>query len=280
MCPVFLPLPTVNGRPSGKHLLLFISHNRGCQYYIGTYDTARDLFLPESHGRMSWRDKSYFAPEALIDGKGRLLVWTWLLDNRKDAYARYGWTGVYGLPRSVYLTTEGGLGIVPAEELKAQRLNECVWDALRLAAGQSKVLAGFPGAQCELELVLDSASATNFALKLRRAPDGGEETVFSYDAGAGELVFDGTRSGDQDIEKFCAHVPVERAPFTLGTGEELKLRVYVDGPVIEVFANDRQAICRRVYPRLSSDQVEISARNGPVNCRKLRAWEVSPTNAY
>jgi len=32
---------------SGKHLQLFISHNMGCQYYVGSYDTQRDLFVPE-----------------------------------------------------------------------------------------------------------------------------------------------------------------------------------------------------------------------------------------
>ena len=88
------------GHSSSADLLLFISHNRGCQYYVGTYDTAADRFLPESHGRMTWRDKTYFAPEALVDGKGRLIVWTWLLDNLKKSFANQGWTGVYGLPRT------------------------------------------------------------------------------------------------------------------------------------------------------------------------------------
>jgi beta-fructofuranosidase len=37
MCPSFLPLPlsSEGGQVSDKHLLLFISHNMGCQYYIG-----------------------------------------------------------------------------------------------------------------------------------------------------------------------------------------------------------------------------------------------------
>ncbi len=45
MCPSFLPLPSRpdGGKPSGKHLLLFISHNKGCQYYIGTYRDDRSM---------------------------------------------------------------------------------------------------------------------------------------------------------------------------------------------------------------------------------------------
>ena len=77
MCPSFLPLPRSRegGPPSGKHLQLFISHNMGCQYYVGRYDTERQVFLPEGHGRMSWVDNTFFAPEALIDGNGRQIMW-------------------------------------------------------------------------------------------------------------------------------------------------------------------------------------------------------------
>ena len=55
MCPSYLPLPSSpeGGEMSGKYLQLFISHNLGCQYYIGDYDTQRDLFIPENHGRMT-----------------------------------------------------------------------------------------------------------------------------------------------------------------------------------------------------------------------------------
>ena len=71
MCPSFLPLPSRadGGEPSGKHLLLFISHNKGCQYYVGDYDTQADRFMPLNHGRMSWVDNTYFAPRRLSTGR-------------------------------------------------------------------------------------------------------------------------------------------------------------------------------------------------------------------
>ena len=56
MCPDFFPL-------GDRHMLLFISHNRGCQYYIGRYED--DRFYPEKHGRMTWVDEAFFAPESL-----------------------------------------------------------------------------------------------------------------------------------------------------------------------------------------------------------------------
>jgi len=97
MCPSFLPLPSSpdGGEPSGKYLLLFISHNKGCQYYVGSY--RNDRFYPDNHGRMTWVDNAYFAPEALIDGDGRQIMWAWIFDDRPDSLKNfYGWTGTYG----------------------------------------------------------------------------------------------------------------------------------------------------------------------------------------
>ena len=86
-----------------------------------TYDTQRDLFLPETHGRMSWVDNTFFAPEALIDGRGRQIMWAWLTDNARseidDAIAD-GWCGVYGLPRVLWLGEDDTLRLAPAPELR------------------------------------------------------------------------------------------------------------------------------------------------------------------
>ena len=103
MCPSLLPLfdAQENGSFTGKYLQLFISHNKGCQYYVG--ELRNERFIPESHGRMTWADGAYFAPEALIDDKNRHIVWTWLRDNLTDDFKHYGWSGVFSLPRALWL---------------------------------------------------------------------------------------------------------------------------------------------------------------------------------
>ena len=93
--------------PDFHHLLLFIAHNKGCQYYVGDYKD--DHFFPDNHGRMTWIDNTYFAPEALIDGKGRQIMWSWLTDNPGGEKER-GWSGVYGLPRTLWLGELFGSG--------------------------------------------------------------------------------------------------------------------------------------------------------------------------
>ncbi len=274
MCPSFLPLPasSAGGPPSGKHLLLFISHNKGCQYYVGDY--RDDRFFPNHHGRMSWVDNTYFAPEALLDAQGRQIMWAWLTDNPSGEKEK-GWSGVYGLPRSLWLGEDGTLRLQPVKELEILRCHEQSWNNLALADGETKPLTGVAGDSCELGLEMEAGTAQRGGLKVRASAAGEEETLVYYDAARNELVFDSTRSGS-DGRKV-----VERAPFALKPGEPLKLRVFVDKSVVEVFANDRQAIGRRVYPaRDDSLGVSLFAGGGSARFKTVKAWDMMPSNPY
>lgn len=280
MCPSFLPLPSSKegGEPSGKYLQLFLAHNRGCQYYMGEYDREGDCFLPERHGRMSWNDTACFAPEALIDGKGRQILWVWLNDNPPKEEMQ-GWSGVYTLPRLLWLRPDGQLGIAPPPELETLRVpgRECtqvLWRGERLGEMEvSEPLEGVAPLSCEVILEADPKGGLVGAA-VRCAPDGSEYTLVYYDARKQELVIDTTHSGtpERRLE--------ERAPLALEEGEKLTLRVYVDRPVIEAFANDRQAVVRRTYPR-KPDSIQLRLlREGGASVDRMHAYELSPSNPY
>jgi beta-fructofuranosidase len=274
MCPSFLPLPSNadGGPPSGRHLLLFISHNRGCQYYIGDY--RNDHFFPENHGRMTWVDNTYFAPEALIDAQGRQIMWAWLTDN-PSGEKESGWSGVYGLPRTLWLGDDCTLRLQPVKELETLRRHEKSWRDMTVADGATKPLEGVVGDACELGMEIEVGTAQRCGLKVRASSKGEEETLLYYDAGQKELVFDSTRSGWEGRKA------VERAPFALRPSESLKLRVFVDSSVVEVFANDRQAIGRRVFPtRNDSLRVALFASGGSAQCKSINAWEMMPANPF
>jgi beta-fructofuranosidase len=274
MCPSFLPLPSSpeGGPPSGKHLLLFISHNKGCQYYVGDY--RNDRFIPNNHGRMTWVDNTYFAPEALIDAQGRQIMWAWLLDNPSGEKEK-GWSGVYGLPRSLWLGEDGALRLRPVKELETLRGREKSWGDFEIAGGETKRLQGMTGDACELALEIEPGAAQRCGLKVRASAGGEEETLLYYDAEKKELVFDSIHSGGDGRKA------VERAPFVLLPGESLKLRVFVDKSVVEIFANDRQAIGRRVYPvRNDSLGVSLFASGGNARFKAVKAWDMAPSNPY
>ena len=74
---------------------------------------------------------------------------------------------------------------------------------------------------------------------------------------------------------------MERAPFELAVGETLDLDVFVDRRVVEVFANERQAISRLACPKSTEALgVVLSAKDGPATYGSVETWELAPTNPY
>ena len=103
----------------------------------------------------------------------------------------------------------------------------------------------------------------------------GAHLLLHYDTDARQLCFDATDSGTQ------GRPVLERAPLELAPDEPLQLRVFIDKSVVEVFANDRQAITRRVYPHSdASDGAALFARGGSAACSAIRAWDMMPSNAW
>lgn len=269
MCPSFLPLPDRNGQPTGKWLQLFIAHNKGGQYYIG--EMKDETFYPEQHGRFTWKDNTFFAPEALIDEKGRQIAWFWLLDNVNELTERYAWTGVYNFPR-VFWYEDGCLYMAPAEELSLLQYN-----AQSFAAGQvgsSVPLSVKNGRSFRLRASIDLKDASRAGFAVRIDEESGERTEIYYDRARGVLVFDAENSGAYGRKIR------EEAPFEVQEGEKLTLDLFVDQSVVEVYANERQAVCRRVYPTNPSAAIGVCALSDGADFGTVQAWEMSPTNLY
>jgi len=276
MCPSFLPLPMSQdgGKASGKHLLLFISHNRGSQYYVGDYSNNR--FFPDNHGRMTWNDNAYFAPEALIDEQGRQIMWSWIFDDRPDSLKTYyGWTGTYGLPRSLWLGEDGTLRMRPIKELETLRLNKKTISNLTVNSDKELKLNELGSKLLELEVKIEPNKASQFGVKVCVSEDGREETLIYYDSKDQKLKVDTRKSGLEFGRKI-----IEEAPLELKQGEPLILRIYVDKSIVEVYANDRQAIARRIYPTLEGTGVKLFSKGDNISVGSINAWELSPSNSY
>jgi len=111
-----------------KHMLLCLSHWLGARYYLGEW--KNEQFHPTFHERMSWVDNAYFAPESLIDDRGRRIMWAWHMDKHWIRNERgfklhtdFGWSGTMGLPRVLTLGDDGMLRMNVPEEIKRLRYN-------------------------------------------------------------------------------------------------------------------------------------------------------------
>jgi sucrose-6-phosphate hydrolase SacC (GH32 family) len=259
----------------GKRMLLCISHRLGCRYYLGQW--KKEQFHPEFHERMSWVDNAFFAPESLLDAKGRRIMWAWIFDQRGERARRAsGWSGEMSLARELMLGEDGRLRMRPVEELQQLRCNEKMVENVAVEADKEVVLDKIAGNTIELLVEIEPQGAKQCGVKVCRSPDGAEQTLVYYDAADKKLKIDVTRASLGEGPK-----NVEAGPFELKEGETLTLRVFVDRSVVEAFANDRQAAMRRIYPtRADSVGVSLFSQGGAAKVRRVKAWDMAPSNPY
>ena len=272
-----------------KHVLLCISHKKGCRYYLGRFEGER--FHPESHHRMNWPGGTCFAPESLLDGKGRRIMWTWVLDRRpRSRITQLGWSGTMSLPRVLSLDPAGTLRIEPPAELSCLRLNHRRVENVKVTPEAEVPLPEVHGDCLELMIEMTPGDAAELGVKVRCSPDGEEQTAISFRPSAKRLRIDVARSSlDSEIvhQTFCMTsaenpaVTAQEAPFELGSGEPLRLRVFLDRSILEVFANGRQCVTQRIYPtRPDSLGVSLFSRGGSIAVRSLDVWDMAPANPW
>ena len=276
-----------------RHMLLFMSHHTGAQYYLGRWENEH--FYPETDGRMNWPGGPLNAPKSILDGKGRRLMWGWVCEGRTQAEQRAaGWAGILSLPRELSLDTGGELRIVPAVELETLRFNHRQRADIHLNDGEELVLTEIKGDCLEFRLTMETHGAVDLGIKVRCAPDGSEQTAIVWNPSNRVLTIDTRLSSlradilhpwprpwatvfSDPLGRFeeTRHVDVQEAPLEMTAGEALELRVFLDRSVLEVFANGRQCLTQRIYPdRDDSLGTVLFSKGGQAVVKTIEAWDM------
>jgi len=270
-CPDFFKL-------DNKWVLVCISHTRGARYYIGDWNGKQ--FKPEYHHRMNWPGGSMFAPETLLDNKGRRILWAWVLDRKSGVSS-----GTMSMPRVLTLSKDKkSLNINPAKEIESQRYQPVSEQPFTVAAQQSETLKNVSGNILEMDLLIDPLKAKRFGVKVFCSEDGQEQTPIIIDIEKKILQIDMRTSSltKPDYNEFvmireAKPMETEDAPFELQKGEKLHLRVFLDKSMLEVFANGRQCITQVIYPTLKDAvHVRVFTEDAPIKVESLKSWKLFP----
>ncbi|MNT45266.1 Levanase precursor [compost metagenome] len=133
---------------------------------------------------------------------------------------------------------------------------------------QALAIAPAPGQALDIVAKFQPGSATGFGLKVRTGTNG-EETVIGYDAVAGEVYIDRSKSGDASFNaSFAAR---HTAPLPLRTGT-VDLRIVVDTSSVMVFAGNEVVLTDQIFPQPSSNGVALFAVGGAATLKELTIW--------
>ena len=228
---------------------------------VGRYENQR--FFPESE---TVYDAGYgYAPLTHVDDQGRRLIWAWLRESRSvDQQKQAGWSGVQAIPRLLSLDSKHRLVSHPVPEIEALRR-----DGFHAEAGDL-IDEDLPlrGLALDIEAEFDATAAETCGIELARSPDGREKVAITYDAGSAALRV----SRHYAVEDSALESEAQGLAHRLDPGENLRLRILLDGSVIEVIANGRSRVTSRFYP--SSSESNGLRVISPEAVRALDVWEM------
>jgi beta-fructofuranosidase len=243
-CPLFFPL--------GDRWVLIVSPHGPVQYFVGDLDAEAMRFRPRQRGIVD--HGNYYAPNGLEDATGRRLLWGWVNDFPRGR----GWNGCLSLPRVLTLGPDDTLRQQPAPELAKLRAGPPTEQRFR-PPPEGIVSRHVQGDALEIRAEFVPGDAKEVGLRVRRSADG--------TAGV-PIVFDGKQ----------LDVAGRKAPLTLGPDEKaLRLHVFVDHSVVEVYANGRVCVTRVVRVARDAPGVEVFARGGKAT---VTLWGVPLGSAW
>lgn len=234
-----------------------------------------------------WYPGGVHAPTATPDGKGGVIA----LFNINVGKPTPGWNQILSLPRRLTLVGKDELMQAPAGGIESLRCDHRHVDAQVLPANREVVLDGVGGKAIEITAEIDLENAQMVELNVLRSPGKEEFTRIAFYRQRGYVDWDRSdgwarfhESRDSLIvidTSYTSELPdvesraPEIAPVHLPPGETLKLRVFIDKSVVEVFVNDRQCLAVRVYPgRDDSAGVSLRAQGAEAVLCGLDLWQM------
>jgi sucrose-6-phosphate hydrolase SacC (GH32 family) len=270
--PVLLP---IGKYPNGERKYVFmcspVVRGLNVRYFIGKIDKQKSCFVPddETPQQMNYGGGGFTASSGMVDPKtGRTIVFT-----LSHGGTGPGWAGNMGLPIEISLDKGNDLVINPIKELESLRNKELVSLQNKNIEIANNKLKKIGGDMIEILLEIDPMNSKKYGIKVRKSPDDSEMTLVYYDKEKNHICVDGSKSKLDSRRSVNSNNLIIEGPLNL-KGENLRLHIYIDKSMLEVYANSRKAITTRMYPSLrDAIGLEIFSDN-EIRIKSLNVWKL------
>jgi beta-fructofuranosidase len=247
-----------------------------------------------------------------VDGKG-VNGAVIIIFNMNPGKPTEGYNQIMSLPRRLTLNPEPhiNINIEPVGDFASLRYNHKNITSMNLPANKEIVLDGINGKSMEIMAEInispppskkyendawhhEHGTPTTIEMGVFRSSTGEEVTRILFTKGTGyrPTYLSGSDSKTASLRRIKSdmitiessrssvlpdaspRIP-ESAPVFLGGDENLKLHVFIDKSIVEVFVNGQQCVAQRVYPGLDdSDGISFRAQGRDMKIVSLDAWEM------
>lgn len=238
-------------------------------YWVGEFTHER--FVPDSPLPKNLEViNRLLSPSVAQDKDGQLTAIAIIPDEVSgDAGYQKGWSHLYSIPR-IWNLSSGVLHQLPHPALSALRNGAGDSFDEQISSDQPKKF--YAGQQYELLAEITADKANKFGFILHSNPDGSEFSKIYYDAESKQMVVDQTRSS----KKKGIPLTIKKDSLSLDLGKPVKLHLFVDGSVVELFINNEHALTTRIFPlSKQSDVAEVFSEGGNIKI-KGTVWKLNP----
>lgn len=275
----FWEMPTITPMPDGKWLFtatpLGTSQGVRTLYWVGSID-ADGRFVADGSSasprlvEMNSREGFGLLSPTIYRHDGKTIVLGIVPDKLASIDNwRLGWAHCYSLPREWSLSADGTLLQKPYEGLTGMRTATMFSKADSELSGEWN-LSPVTGRAVEISGVFE-VGTSEFGFKVFKSGSG--EGVIRYEPATGEIVadFSGLRRlvNDGGVYDGVYRCPLPERPVA---GSDLKINIFIDHSILDIFVNDKWATSIRVFPtEPDADGIEAYC-TGSVQVKDLKAW--------
>ena len=243
-CPNFVKV-------DGKWILL-TSPYREIEYMVGDFDVETLTFTVEQEGVLDpgfSHVPNFYASNILFDEAGRCILLGWV----RGFPQGHGWNGALALPRILTIGDDGHPHQQPIPELAQLRGALTDFGTHRLTgAGEVEYTGAAPSVEVQVALTLGEGANVGLVLN--------GQTLVTY------------QGTEQNGQLNVAGTEVALLPNADGS---LKLQIFIDRSVVELFANDgKVAVTRLIDTPTDRCRLTFYSRDPHCEVQTLRVWEM------
>jgi len=270
-CPSLFLAPVV-GQPDQKRWVLLVSQNSSMQYFTGDFDgkkfnsdepattLKRPDYGPDYYAAITYNNLPANAKPTSI---GWLNSW-----NYANEIPTSTWRGAMSLPRELALKKDGNSWRLVQSPVPAIKNIRGKGGSVQPLSFEGRKDLSLTGQQFEIVFELDLSSTSDAGLVVGKGSV--NETLIGYDKMKKTLYIDRSRSGDISFTKDFGKR--YEAPLSL-TDNRIKLQVFFDNSIIEVFANDGELVMTaQIFPSKTDNKVQLYSNGGMAKVSAIEYW--------